>query len=208
MNIYRSIMPHVHAALFHGKIVVIYGPRQVGKTTLSREIMATYENTRYLTGDDPATRMRLTDPSLQQLRELFSGRRLVVIDEAQRITNIGITLKLLADHIPEVQIIATGSSSFDLANTINEPLTGRTTTFYLYPFSREEISSSSDPISRPDILKNILITGMYPEVFLHHQTRYLIDIVDSYLYKDILEHQKIKKSDMLMKLLQAIALQI
>ena len=206
--IIRTIQSQVQQAIGKWKIIIVYGPRQVGKTTLVKGIIQDQDHTWYVTGDDPQSRQMFTNPSLQTLREMLSWYKLLVIDEAQRIQNIGVTLKLIVDNIPDVQVIATGSSSFELANTINEPLTGRTIIFHLYPFSREELRSSYDPIQRISLLESRMIYGMYPEVVLWSDQNHLKRIVDSYLYKDILEHQRVKKSDILMKLLQALALQL
>jgi len=190
------------------KIVVLYGPRQVGKTTLIKQILAWLSQSRYVTCDDPHTRNLFTNPSLATLTQMLKSYRYLVLDEAQRVENIGMTLKLIIDNIPDIQVIATGSSSFELANTISEPLTWRTITFYLYPLSWWELMSSYDPIARRSLLEQSLIYGLYPDVFLWSSESYLKELVDSYLYKDILEHQRIKKSHVLMTLLQVIALQI
>lgn len=207
MLFFRTITDSIHHALFTNKAVILYWPRQVGKTTLAKEVLSKYSDTRYITWDDPIVREQLTNASLQQLQTLFKWYRLVVIDEAQRITNIWITLKLIVDHMPELQVIATWSSSFDLANTIHEPLTWRIYTFRLFPFSREEITTVYDRIQRQSLLEQVLIYGSYPEVMTKHHS-FLSVIVESYLYKDLLMHQTIKKSDTLMKLLKALALQI
>ena len=116
------------------KILMLLGPRQTGKTTLVRKVAAQFKGeTLYLTGDDPTVRTRLTNVGIEALRPILEGNDLLVLDEAQRITNIGITLKLMVDHFHKTRIIATGSSSFELANQINEPLTGRKIEFHLYP---------------------------------------------------------------------------
>jgi len=204
----RIITQDIEKSLFKGKIIVLYGPRQVGKTTLVQHIMQKHENTWYVNCDDPQTRTVLDNVSAQRIRELFSSYKLVVIDEAQRIPNIGITLKIIADTLPDVQVIATGSSAFELSNTINEPLTGRKKVFTLYPLSWEEIMSHYDPIQRKTLLHSRMIYGMYPDIVNTNNEDDLITLADSYLYKDILHHQQIKKSAALQKLLQAIALQV
>lgn len=203
----RIIKDQIIHSLFKKKIVIVYGPRQVGKTTLVKDIMKWYDNTQYINCDDPIVRLELTNPSLQKLKELFAWYKLIVIDEAQRIENIGLTLKMCIDEMSELQIIATWSSSFELANKISEPLTGRKYLFHLYPFSREELKSSYTFIERKTLLESRLIYGMYPDVLLWEHSNLKL-IVDSYLYKDILEHQQIKKSHTLVRLLQALALQL
>lgn len=203
----RIIKQQIVQSLFKKKAIILYGPRQVGKTTLVKEIAAMYDNTQYINCDDPVVRSTLTNPSIQTLKELFDSYSLVVLDEAQRVENIWITLKLLIDELPEVQVIATWSSSFELANKITEPLTGRIYLFHLYPFSREELQSVYTPLERKTVLHTRLIYGMYPDIVLWDNSHLKL-IVDSYLYKDILEHQNVKKAHTLVRLLQAIALQL
>jgi predicted AAA+ superfamily ATPase len=204
----RIITQDIEQSLFKGKIIVLYGPRQVGKTTLVKHIIQKHDNTWYVNCDDPQTRTVLDNISAQRIRELFSSYKLVVIDEAQRIPDIGITLKIIADTLPDVQVIATGSSAFELSNTINEPLTGRKKVFTLYPLSWEEIMPHYDAIQRKTLLHSRMIYGMYPDIVNTNNKDDLITLTDSYLYKDILHHQQIKKSAALQKLLQAIALQV
>jgi uncharacterized protein len=134
------------------------------------------------------------------------------LDEAQRVENIGITMKLIIDNIPGVQIIATGSSSFELSQSISEPLTGRAVTIHMHPLSRGEITSLYDPIARREVYRRMMIMGSYPEVWNASSEKaaqdHLRTIVDSYLYKDIFAFHRLKKSDMIIKLLQLLALQI
>ena len=142
MNIYpRLIEKRIKSHLFKGKAIVIYGARRVGKTTLVKKLQREQKESLYLNCDEPDVRLALTDRTSTELREYIGNKKTVIIDEAQRIKNIGLTLKLLVDNAPDVQIIATGSSSFDLANKISEPLTGRVFEFYLWPFSMKEINS-------------------------------------------------------------------
>ncbi len=197
-------------SLFNGKAVVIYGARQVGKTTLMQEIeRSTGVSSLYLNCDEPDVRQALTDKTSTALKSFIGKTRLVLIDEAQRVTNIGITLKLFVDAIPETQVIATGSSSFELSNRIVEPLTGRKSEFHLHPFSLEELGQLHSPLELSRLLETRLIFGMYPNVVnspeISPQT--LRELTRSYLYKDILAHNRIKHSDVLEKLLQSLALQ-
>lgn len=214
MKIVRTIQKNVEKRLFKGKIIIIYGARQVGKTTLAKEIMEKYAKTHktlYLNCDDKDVRNQLTNKTSTELKNFLSQNTLVVIDEAQRVENIGLTLKLLIDNYPEIQIVATGSSSFDLSNKIAEPLTGRKFEFHLFPLSLQELSQEyQKPFELRRVLERQMLFGAYPEVAgagSDAKDR-LKEIVQSYLYKDVLEYQKIKHSEMLDKLLQALALQI
>jgi uncharacterized protein len=206
----RKIYSHIKKSLWKGKIILLYWPRQVGKTTLVKELMSEYVDWQYMTCDDPSVRSSLYNPSLQELKVLLAGKTLLIIDEAQRVENIGITLKLIVDTFPQVQVIATWSSSFELAQSISEPLTGRHITFYLYPLSWWELAEQYWPIERKTLYKQCMITWMYPDIInqKEDQREYLQELVNSYLYKDILQFQRLKKSDTIIKLLQALALQI
>ena len=207
----RQIQDKVEKVLFKGKIVVIYGARQVGKTTFVKEIQKKYFfSSVYLNCDEIDIRQALADKTSTELKSFFGGKRLVIIDEAQRVKNIGITLKLIADNFPEIQVIATGSSSFDLSNEISEPLTGRKEEFYLSPFSLEELENKYSPIEMERLLEERMIFGMYPGVVTdeNNKKQILTELAKSYSYKDILQYERIKNPDVLEKLLQALALQI
>lgn len=208
----RNIGKQITRKLFKGKIIIIYGARQVGKTTLVKQILKTHaEKSLYLNCDEPDIRDALKDKPSSALKAFLGYKKLVVIDEAQRVKNIGITLKLLNDNFPEIQIIATGSSSFELSNQIIEPLTGRTYEFHLYPFSLLELKAFSNDIDIQRTLERRLIYGMYPEVVIKEgkESQEIIKMISrSYLYKDILVFQNIKNSEALEKLLQALALQL
>jgi predicted AAA+ superfamily ATPase len=206
----RAIQPGIEAALFKGKAVVIYGARQVGKTTLVRDILAkSPERARYLNSDEPDIRAALTDRTSTELRALIGSKTLVAIDEAQRVRNIGLTLKLLVDTFPDVQVIATGSSSFELSNTISEPLTGRKVEFYLFPLSVAELLSQETPLESGRLLEQRLRFGMYPGVLtVDDPVSVIQEIAQSYLYRDVLEYQTVRNPDQLRRLLQALALQV
>jgi uncharacterized protein len=213
MLIKRTIQEAVEKALFKEKIVIIYGPRQVGKTTLVKQIKEKYNSKyAYFNCDEPDVREALTNKTSTELKDFLNLdlNKLVVLDEAQRVKNIGITLKLLIDNFPETQIIATGSSSFDLANEISEPLTGRKNEFFLYPFSLEELSQMYSSLEIDRLLENKMIFGMYPEIILKKDDleKSLKSLTQSYLYKDVLQYQNIKNPEILEKLLQALALQV
>ncbi len=207
----RKIQDSIEKSLFKGKLVVIYGARQVGKTTLIKEMQKNYFNKSiYINCDEPDMREALTKKTSTELKSFIGNNNLVLIDEAQRVKNIGITLKLIVDNYPKIQVIATGSSSFDLSNEIVEPLTGRKYEFYLFPFSLEELKEIYSEIEINRIIENLTIFGMYPDIVLQKDDTagLLREITKSYLYKDVLQYQNIKNPEVLEKLLQALALQI
>lgn len=211
MRIYRLLQRQIEANLFKRKVVVIYGARQVGKTTLVKELLKKYpEDSAYFNCDEPDIRDSLTNITSTQIKQIFGNKKIVAIDEAQRIENIGLTLKLAVDNFPEIQIIATGSSSFELSNSIIEPLTGRKIELYLYPIAIEELLQSESSIEVNRLLENRIIYGMYPEIIQNQISQYntLLELTRSYLYKDILQYQSIKNPNILDGLLQALALQI
>jgi uncharacterized protein len=207
----RTIQSKIQDKLFKGKAILLMGPRQVGKTTLLREIIRPYlDQTIWLSGDDISDRERLSNVSLPTLQSLTIKKKIIVIDEAQRIENIGLTIKLLVDHLDEVQVIATGSSSLELANTVNEPLTGRKFEFLLFPVSFSELSAHNNLFQELASLENRMIYGSYPEVVNNPgEERELLSLLaDSYLYKDLLSYEKIKKPALLETLLKALAMQL
>jgi uncharacterized protein len=211
MNDYaRAVLPAVEAALFKGKVIVIYGARQVGKTTLCRAILRDHpENAIYLNCDEPDIRSALTERTSTELRALIGSKTLVVIDEAQRVRNIGLTLKLLVDNFPGIQVIATGSSSFALSNEIVEPLTGRKIEFHLFPLSAAELLTQETAVESRRLLERRLRYGAYPGVITSDDpAATILEITNSYLYRDALEHQTIKNPDSLRRLVQALALQV
>lgn len=207
----RIIQNGIEKALFTGKVVILYGARQVGKTTLVREIQKKYEsNSIYLNCDEPDIRYALESKTSTEIKSFFGNNKLVILDEAQRIMNIGLTLKLVADNFPDIQVIATGSSSFELSNKIAESLTGRKYEFFLYPFSLEELKPIYSELEMDRLLEEKMIFGMYPEIILggDEKQKKLKSLARSYAYKDVLQFQNIKNPDVLEKLLQALALQI
>ena len=210
----RRLEEELKANLFQGKVVVVYGARQVGKTTLVKKIAEERgEPYGYLNCDelDVLDRLQRAETS-EVLGQIIGSCRLVVIDEAQRVKNIGLKLKLLADNFPDKQIVATGSSSFDLANEVNEPLTGRSFEFWLFPLSIDELFGKTQIIEAERKLGTWLVYGAYPDVYQleseelkAQRVKYL---AANYLYKDILKFNNIKNSEIVLKLLQALALQI
>ncbi len=212
MYIERNIKKEIESNLFKGKIIIIYGPRRVGKTTLVKEILKQYgSDGKYINCDILQNKQGLESENDKKLREFLGQGKVFVIDEAQRVENIGINLKILVDTYPDIQIIATGSSSFDLSNKINEPLTGRSITYMLYPFSVSELRQIyKDKLSIDSNIENLLKYGGYPEIVSNSasdKVAYLQDLASNYLYKDVLEFEGLKKPEMIVKLLQLIALQ-
>ena len=193
-----------------GKAVIILGARQVGKTTLLNEITAGVKDKLILNGDEPDIRDMLSKINSERLWSIFSGHRFVLIDEAQMIPDIGLCLKLITDRIKEIELYVTGSSSLDLANRINEPLTGRKIEYQLFPLSFGEMLNHHGLIKEKRLLVQRLVFGYYPEVVTTpgREVQLLKELASSYLYKDILSFGLIKKPVILDKLLRALALQV
>ncbi|MDD4848083.1 MAG: ATP-binding protein [Bacteroidales bacterium] len=196
--------------LFQGKAIILIGARQVGKTTLLKQLLENQQNVLWLNADDLLVRTFLDDVSVEKYRTLFGNNKMVVVDEAQRIENIGLKSKLIIDNFPDIQLLLTGSSSFDLANKINEPLTGRKWEYTMFPLSFAEMVTSTNLLEEMKNLENRMIFGYYPDVVTHpeNSNEILKMLSESYLYKDILEWERIKKPDKLVKLLQALSFQI
>ena len=212
MLIERSLFYHIQKEIqSEPKILLLYGPRQAGKTTLIQQLLAKTDlPCVQLNGDDLRTQEFLGRADLDRLTTVIGANRLLVIDEAQRIENIGLTLKLIFDHHP-IHIIASGSASFDLANRVNEPLTGRATTFTLYPFSYNEIPIQPPTVSNSERMEEFLRFGMYPKVITLPQDekeQYLYDLINNYLYRDILAFEQVRKPKKVIDLLSLLALQI
>lgn len=195
------------------KVLVIYGPRQVGKTTLVNNFLSGYSGKVYKsTGENNQLKHVLESSDFSQIIPFFSSYDLIFIDEAQKINNIGQGLKIIVDQIPDVKVIATGSSSFDLSNKIGEPLVGRQNIIKLYPLSVSELITQYGTAYPYEQLNNLLVYGSYPESIIaksfHSKINVLSQICDSYLLKDILEIENVKKSKKLHDLLKLIAFQI
>lgn len=204
--LYKTIL----SKLFKGKAIILVGARQVGKTTLLKSLLRDNSELLWLNGDELDIQQLFLNISATRLKAVIGNNKIVVIDEAQRIENIGLRLKLITDSIPEIQLIATGSSSFDLANKINEPLTGRKWEYKLYPLSFGEMVEHHGLIEEKRLIPHRLIYGYYPDLVNNYGTEkeILKQLSDSYLYKDILIWEQIKKPDKILKLLQAISFQI
>ncbi len=205
----RTIENIIQNKVGSGKAIIIVGARQVGKTTLIKNLLKGKEYL-FLDADDPATRKFLTNPNTEQIRTILGKYKLVFLDEAQRIEGIGITLKIVTDQFPDVQLFVSGSSSFDLGNKLNEPLTGRKWEYELFPISWEEFEEKEGFIKSEQQLENRLLFGMYPEVLNNkgNERETLKNLVSSYLYRDILAFSEIRKPEILDDLLLALALQV
>jgi len=211
-TIERHLKSSIESWLFRGKIIVLYGARQVGKTTLSKAILAAHgDDGGYFNCESQSVQAALAQREPLALQRFLGHKKIVVLDEAQHVPGIGESLKLLADTFPEIQIIATGSSSFELANRSSEPLTGRALTFELFPLSYAELSQVYTPTERRAQLDFWLRYGLYPDVAFAPEAdaRILLDNLSSrYLYQDILEFENLKRADVLIKMLQLLALQV
>jgi predicted AAA+ superfamily ATPase len=208
----RKQEPAIHSWLFKNKAVIVIGPRQVGKTTLVRKLTNELKRPMlWLTGDSPDVRNQLKDISLSTLKLLIGNNEVMVVDEAQRLHNAGLTLKLVTDHFPDVQLFVTGSSSLDIAAEIKESLVGRKIEFPLYPLSFGEMVNHHGLLTELGLLEHRMIYGYYPNIVessIPQAVILLNDLADGLMYKDILSLDQVKKPSLLVKLLQALALQI
>ena len=207
----RLLKKLIEKKIYRNKAIIVIGPRQVGKTTLLKMLVSeTKKKVIEWNCDEPDVRRRLTEPTSTELKAEIGDADLILIDEAQRIKNIGITLKLLIDNYPEKQVIATGSSAIEMSNSINEPLTGRKYEYVMYPFSCEELFNEFGEQEERRMLERRLIYGSYPEVVNNagEERDTLTELVGSYLYKDIFSFQDVRKPEIIEQLLQALALQI
>ncbi len=208
--ILRLLENKIEEKLFDGKVIIVLGARQCGKTTLLKKIIRNKHDVLWLNADEADTIALFENVSSSRLKAIFSGKKIVVIDEAQRISDVGLKLKLIADEIQDIQLIATGSSAFELANKVNEPLTGRKWEYKLFPLSFSEMVNHHGLLEENRMMPHRLIYGYYPEVVSNpgNEKELLKQLSDSYLYKDILMWERIKKPEKLIKLLQALAFQI
>ena len=205
----RIIEKTLEKRIGSGKAVIITGPRQVGKTTLIKQSLKEKPYL-FLDGDDPKTRAELTNPNTEEIRSLIGPNKIVFIDEAQRIENIGLTMKIITDQFKDVQLIASGSSAFELTNKLNEPLTGRKWEYQLFPISYEELESTEGVLNAKKKLEKLLLFGMYPDVLNNpgEEREVLTNLTESYLFKDLLSYNGIRKAKVLENLLRALAFQV
>ena len=212
-EIQRDLRVVLDSKMGKGKVLLLIGPRQVGKTTLLKnmlESVSTEKKVQFWNCDESDVRQFLSEANSAKLKSFVGNSDFIVIDEAQRVKDIGLTIKLLHDSFPNVQLAVTGSSSLDLSNSINEPLTGRKFEYNLFPFSTNELVNHTSMLEEMRLLKNRLVYGFYPDVVNNpgEEKEILTNIVNSYLYKDVFEFQDIRKSSVIEKLVQALALQV
>ncbi|MCR5850226.1 MAG: ATP-binding protein, partial [Bacteroidaceae bacterium] len=208
--IHRTLENIITPLLETRKAIVIMGARQVGKSTLLSQMLSDRSDVMWLNGDDPDVQALFSQMTSTRIRTILASSRILVIDEAQRIADIGLRLKLITDQVPGVQVIATGSSSFELASMVIEPLTGRKREFHMFPLTFSEMVAHSNLLEELRLLPHRMVYGYYPEVVCTpgSERTVLKELSDSYLYRDILSLEGISKPDKLVKLLQALAFQI
>ena len=206
----RILEKQILAKINKKKAIILMGPRQVGKTTLLKSLFEKSTEIIWLNGDEPDIQSIFENISSKRLEAIIGNKKMIIIDEAQRIPEIGLKMKLITDQLLNVQLIATGSSAFELSNKLNEPLTGRKWEFKMYPISFQEMVNHHGLLNEIRLLPHRLIYGFYPDVVNHpgNEKEILKQLSDSYLYKDLLMIDQIKKPSALVKLLQALALQI
>ncbi|RWU05708.1 ATP-binding protein [Pedobacter chitinilyticus] len=207
----RKQLDYAIARLFKGKAFIVFGPRQVGKTTFVEQLLnKVNKKTLYLNGDDADVRANLLSPNAAQLERLLEGYEILFIDEAQRINEVGLFIKIIVDRFKHVQVIATGSSAFELSGKINEPLTGRKYEMMLLPFSYAELVDNTDFLTEERLLEQRLRYGSYPEVINDEKNaeEHLKLLADSYLYKDLFTLEDVKKPMLFEKIVKALALQV
>ena len=208
--IQRTLQSNLASLLGNHKALIVMGARQVGKSTLLHSLLENTDNVLWLNGDDIDVQALFAQMTSTRLAAILEDKSIVVIDEAQRIPNIGLRLKLITDQLPSVQVIATGSSSFELANKIDESLTGRKRILRMFPLTFTEMVAHTSLLEEERMLPHRLVYGYYPEVVTHtgEERTILKELTESYLYRDILALDSITKSDKLVMLLKALALQI
>ena len=208
--IHRIIQKELENVYSRRKVITILGPRQVGKSTLLAELAAAGTRVRILNCDNEDDRRLLIDKTSTELKVLVEPHDFFLIDEAQRVKNIGLTLKKIGDLHLDTRVIVTGSSSFDLADEINEPATGRLIEFNLYPLSLPELAATTSQVEEQRMLETRMIYGLYPEVVTapEYTQDTLMNLTNNYLYRDALSFQGMRKPDALMRLVRALALQI
>ncbi|NCN05692.1 MAG: ATP-binding protein [Spirochaetales bacterium] len=205
----RTLESVIKNKMASGKALVLLGARQTGKTTLLQMLLRD-SRFLFLNGDDPSVQAELAKVNTRQLARIIGDHTVVFIDEAQRIPGVGLGLKIITDRFPQVQLLVSGSSSFELTQSVNEPLTGRKWEYILYPLSWAEIENHFGYLESEQLLETRLIYGNYPEIVVHlgEERERLQQLVNSYLYRDILSFADIRKPEVLSRLLQALALQV
>ncbi len=207
----RTLQEQIERRLFRGRAILLTGPRRSGKTTLIKKIIEeSQKEVLFFDGDDPTARKILEQPNTEELRTILGSASIIFIDEAQRIPGIGLTSKIITDQFNEKQLILSGSSAFELSGNMNEPLTGRKWSFDLLPVSWKEWQLHTGYLKAEQDLGNRLVYGFYPEVLTcpDDKQEILHELMESYLYKDILNYAGIRKPDVLQKLVRALAFQV
>ena len=207
----RYLEPEIKSRMFTGKAIIVYGPRQCGKTTMIRHLTSQWaDDVIWLNGDSPDVRAELDRVTVARWKLILGKKKILVLDEAQRVPNVGLALKLITDEIPEVQIIASGSSSFELADKTSEPLTGRKFEYRLLPLSFSEMVAQNGLLAEKQCLEQRLHFGAYPDIVTHLEdsARLLSELVGSYLFKDIYALDGLKKTKILDNLVKALAMQV
>ena len=206
----RTIAQQITDFIGSGKAITIMGARQVGKSTLLQMLLAQRNDVLWLSGDDIDVQTMFAQINAPRLRAIIGDKKMLGIDEAQRISDVGLRLKLITDQLTDIQLIATGSSSFELASKVNEPLTGRKREFRMFPLTFRELVAHTSLLEELRMLPHRMLYGCYPEVVTHPgQERVILkELVESYLYRDVLSLDKVAKSDKLFNLLKALAFQI
>jgi predicted AAA+ superfamily ATPase len=207
--IQRTLYPIIRSRFHQGKAILLIGPRQVGKTTLIHQLLSDVDHL-FINGDDPATIALLDHPDSQRIRDVIGQAKMVFIDEAQRIPGLGITLKIITDQMKDVQVIASGSSALDLRSMTEEPLTGRKWTYHLFPISWQEWQNHLGFIKSEQDLESRLVHGLYPDVLNRPDDRdqTLLELVNSYLFKDVFALGQVNKPQAIEQLLKTLAYQV
>lgn len=207
----RTLKGKIISWLFNRKVIILYGPRQVGKTTLAKNLLNEHPSSLYLNCERPQVWEMIRSSNPERIRSAIGEAKLVVFDEAQKVPEIGQILKLLIDTYPEIQYLATGSSSFELSNELSEPLTGRNIKFIMYPLSISELGEKYDRIQLKEKIEELLVFGSYPDIVsrpLVQKPALLDELTGDYLFRDVLRFDNIRRPDILVNLLKAIALQL
>jgi predicted AAA+ superfamily ATPase len=208
--IFRKLEEIMSARMFSEKAIMVIGARQTGKTTSINNIIRNLQDVLVLNGDDTIARTLLASANIEQIRGIIGSHKIVFIDEVQRIENIGLTAKIIVDNFKDIQLILSGSSSFEIKNSLSESLTGRKWEYIMYPVIWSELEKTYGYVNAQQQFELRMIFGMYPEIIMHpaDEQERLKQLIDSYLYKDLLAFTKIRKPEILEELLQALAWQM
>ena len=206
----RYLLEKLKKDLNKNKVLLLLGARQVGKTTLFQDLSKAWNDTLWLTGDELETQRLFENPTITRFKAEFSRIKYLIVDEAQRLPNVGLGLKIIADHLKEIQLLVTGSSAFELSNRLNESLMGRAFEYQLFPLSFSEMADFHTLREEKRLLHYRLIYGYYPDVVMQPEDnkKILMNLVQNFLYKDMLLLEDVKKPDKIVKLLQALAFQV